>query len=355
MTGGIPFHDNPRNWFHASGPESSVVISSRVRLARNLQNVPFPGQAKPGELTQSLESVFSALQQVPAYKEGQFFRLSAHTRLTREILIERHLISQNQCENAHDCGLAMDADGNFPLMVNEEDHIRMASVKSGLLLEEAWREVDGLDTALGQKLTWAYHPSWGFLTACPTNCGTGLRVSARLHLPALSLAGGLQRVLQGLNRLGLVVRGYYGEGTRALGEIFQVSNATTLGRSEKEIIDHVQKIIRRIIQHEMDARQQLMSGTNAVRTEDQVHRAMALLQAARCMNYEETMTLLSRVRLGLYLDMKLPASLPLLNEIMLLAQPAHVQQAAGKDLSPAERDVFRATLIRKTLRSHPKK
>jgi protein arginine kinase len=343
----IPFFKTLSPCLTASGPESATVMSTRVRLARNLQNAPFPDHAKPADLKMILETVISAARELPLYKRGVVFRLSEHPRLDRELLKERHLISHSQAEAEGPRGLVADPDGCLPLMINEEDHLRLAALEPGLNADKAWARLDEMDNLLGQRLAWAYHKEWGFLTACPTNCGTALRVSARLHLPALVLTGRLEPILQGLGRLGLVVRGFYGEGTQSLGDIFQVSNGTTLGRSEREVLEHVTRLLHRLTRHEMTARQDLFSGIRRVATEDLVYRAVALLSAARRISYPETMTLVSRVRMGLHQGLKLPVGLESLQRIMILAQPAHLQRAWGKDYSSETEDERRATLVRK--------
>jgi protein arginine kinase len=330
-----------------------VVVSSRVRLARNLRNAPFPGHAKAPELKMILETVFDAAEKVPAFRGGHFWRLARTPRLLQEMLKERHLISQNMCDAPGDRGLALDAEGKSPVMVNEEDHLRLSAIEPGFQLAAAWERVNALDEALGAKLAWAYDAEWGFLTACPTNCGTGMRVSARLHLPALGLLGQLPPLLQSLGRLGLAVRGFHGEGTQALGDIYQVSNAATLGRSEPEILRHVSNTVKRLVRHEQEAREKIKAPPHAGAMEDQAYRAMAVLLSARRIGYEETMSLLSRVRLGLFLGYPLPVSLPTLHRIMVVAQPAHLQDMRGKELRPDERDFFRAETVRHLLRQDP--
>jgi protein arginine kinase len=348
----IPFLNNVRHWPHQLGPESDVVLSSRIRLARNLKNAPFPGQARPADLKPVLDAVSDAARAQPSYKEGTVFSLGELSRIDRELLVECHLISRNHADVGPYRGLVADADGNKPLMINEEDHVRLAVVKPGFQLQEAWEEAEALDRGLGRTLSWATHSSWGFLTACPTNCGTGLRASARLHLPALGLLGRLPEAMEELGRLHLSVRGFYGEGTRALGDIFQISNGRTLGPVEGDIIGQVKKVLLGLIRHERVARKQLLSSRHRAQTEDHIYRAMAILHQARRMSFEETLTLLSRVRMGLSLDLKLPVTLPLLNEIMELAQPVHVQKLSGRECHPDLRDSFRADLIRKALASH---
>jgi len=330
------------------GPESAVVISSRARLARNLANAPFPDHAKPGEQKMILESVFEAAKDVPSYKKGLALRLADLPALERNILQERHLVSKHLAESGGPRGLLLDAANSLPAMVNEEDHLRLSALEPGLNLERACQRLNEADDALGKKLAWAYHDRWGYLTACPTNCGTGQRLSARLHLPALALTGALAPVLQGLQRLGLTVRGSHGEGTQAAGDIFQISNASTLGRSEEETAQYVTRLVKRVVRQETQARDEIMSGPRRLETEDGIYRAYGLLTQARKTTIAESLTLLSRLRLGVHLGLKFPFAAGLINQLMTTVQPAHIQRWAGKTAA-ADVDERRAALLRKAL------
>ena len=234
------------------------------------------------------------------------------------------------------------------VMVNEEDHLRIQSLVSGLRLQEAWSMVDRLDEELGQELPYAYHHEFGFLTSCPTNVGTGLRASVLMHLPGLVLTKEIGKVLQGLGQVGLTFRGLYGEGSEVVGNFFQVSNQTTLGKTEEDLVDHLDKIVRQVIEYENKARQTLLRDARAV-TEDKIWRAYGLLRYARTLSFEELMNLLSGVRLGASLKLLPGLRVYTLNKIMIFTQPAHLEQAAGRDLPPTESDAHRATYVRRIL------
>jgi protein arginine kinase len=233
-------------------------------------------------------------------------------------------------------------------MVNEEDHLRLQSLLSGLRLSEAWGMVDRLDEELGQTLPLAYHHEFGFLTSCPTNVGTGLRASVLMHLPGLVLTKEIGRVLKGLNQVGITFRGLYGEGSEVVGNFFQVSNQTTLGKSEEDLIDHLDQIIRQVTKYERQARQVLLREAAGV-TEDKIWRAYGLLRFARALSFEEMINLLSGVRLGAGLKLLPDLRVYTLNKIMIYSQTAHLEQAASKDLPPPECDAHRASFVRRIL------
>jgi protein arginine kinase len=234
------------------------------------------------------------------------------------------------------------------VMVNEEDHLRLQSLLSGLRLRDAWSLVDTLDEELGSQLPLAFHNEFGFLTSCPTNAGTGLRASVLMHLPGLVLTKEIGQVLKGLNQVGITFRGLYGEGSEVVGNFFQVSNQTTLGKSEEDLVDHLDQIVRQVIQYEEQARQVLLKEAAAV-TEDKIWRAYGLLRYARSLSFEELINLLSGVRLGASLKLLPGLRVYTLNKIMIYSQPAHLEQAAGRDLPPPERDTHRASFVRRIL------
>jgi protein arginine kinase len=272
----------------------------------------------------------------------------------RRILLERRLVSRDLLGDADNGGpprgaavLLTDHDP-LSVMVNEEDHLRIQSLVSGLRLQEAWSMVDRLDEDLGQDLPYAYHHEFGFLTSCPTNVGTGLRASVLMHLPGLVLTKEIAKVLQGLGQVGLTFRGLYGEGSEVVGNFFQVSNQTTLGKTEEDLVDHLDKIIRQVIEYENKARQTLLRDARAV-TEDKIWRAYGLLRYARTLSFEELMNLLSGVRLGASLKLLPGLRVYTLNKIMIFTQPAHLEQAASRDLPPTESDAHRATYVRRIL------
>lgn len=340
-------------WLEASGPYSDIVLSTRVRLARNLQGHAFGPRHRHREAERVFEQVRTAVSHAASLEGGAMLDLAALPALSRRVLLERHLISREMAgENGEapprGAALFMDAHERVGMMVNEEDHLRLQALLSGLRLEEAFRLVDRLDEELGAHLPYAYHHEFGYLTSCPTNVGTGLRASIFVHLPGLVLTKEIGRVLQGIGQVGLTFRGLYGEGSEVIGNFFQISNQTTLGKSEEDLIEHLQKIVGRVIQYEMDARSVLMRDAPTV-IEDKIWRAYGLLRYARSLTFEEVMNLLSGVRLGVSMKLLPGLSVYTLNKIMIYAQSAHLEQAAGRTLTETESDLHRAAYVRRIL------
>jgi protein arginine kinase len=337
-------------WLEAGGPHADVVLSTRVRLARNLQGVPFTPRADTGSRGGILERVRRAARASAALQGGAELEVTGLSRQLRQILLERHLISREMAaEGDVEAGGLLLAPGEaLGVMVNEEDHLRLQAILSGLRLQEAYRLVDRLDEELGSELSFAYHPEFGYLTSCPTNVGTGVRASILIHLPGLVLTKEIGKVLQGISQVGLTFRGLYGEGSEVVGNFFQISNQTTLGKSEEDLIDHLQRIVGRVIHYEMEARGVLMRDAPAV-IEDKIWRAYGLLRYARSLSFDEVMNLLSGVRLGVSMNLLPGLRVYTLNKIMVFAQPAHLEQAAGRGLADADADVQRAALVRRIL------
>lgn len=345
--------DHGLAWLEASGDFAEVVLSTRVRVARNLQGHAFGPRARVNDREAVLARLRDVLGSERSLGTGTLLTMTDLGARARRILLERRLISREllgDAETGPVRGSAVLLSDHDPLsvMVNEEDHLRLQSLVSGLRLHEAWNAVDRLDEELGQDLPYAYHHEFGFLTSCPTNVGTGLRASVLMHLPGLVLTKEIGRVLQGLGQVGLTFRGLYGEGSEVVGNFFQVSNQTTLGKTEEDLVDHLDKIVRQVIQYENQARQVLLRDARAV-TEDKVWRAYGLLRYARSLSFEEMMNLLSGVRLGASLKLLPGVRVYSLNKIMIFTQPAHLEQAAGRDLPPAESDVHRAAYVRRVL------
>ncbi len=330
------------SWLEA-GVDEGPVISSRIRLARNVENYTFPGWASEEEnhavWTQTNE-IFNALE--TPYLSWSMRDTSA---IDKEILFERHLISQELAQQDDSCGVFVTPDECISIMVNEEDHIRIQSLQPGLNLRGAWEAADKVDDVLESKLTYAFSPKLGYLTSCPSNVGTGMRASVMLHLPALVLMEEMDPVINGISKIGLAVRGMWGEGTEAAGNMFQVSNQITLGRREDEIIAHLEQIVLELIDHENNARIRLMDEKSAV-VEDHVARAFGILSNARLMTSGEALNLLSTLRLGLDLNMLNQFSRRELDMMFISIQPAHLQKLEKKDLEPDERDVTRAAMLR---------
>ncbi|HEU5208507.1 MAG TPA: protein arginine kinase [Longimicrobiales bacterium] len=339
-------------WLEASGPSSDIVLSTRVRLARNLQGHPFSPKLRDAERRQIYEQIRQATEK-SALKGGIALDVAALSPLSRRVLLERHLISrelagEDGAAPAHGAGLFLGPNDTLGLMVNEEDHLRLQVLTSGLHLTGAYHRLDELDEELGALLPFAYHQEYGYLTSCPTNVGTGLRASILVHLPGLVLTKEITKVLQGINQLGLTFRGLYGEGSEVVGNFFQLSNQTTLGKSEEDLIEHLQKIVGQVIQYEEKARSVLLRDAPAV-IEDKIWRAYGLLRYARSLSFEEVMNLLSGVRLGVSMNLLRGVRVYTLNKIMIYAQHAHLEQAAGHPLTDAEADLHRATYVRLAL------
>lgn len=343
------------NWLEASGPHSDIVLSTRLRLARNLQGHAFSLKLRDAERTQIYEQVRQAAEQHSDLKGGIAFDLSNLSSLSRRVLLERHLISRELAGEegpgpgpGPGSGLILGPRDTVGLMINEEDHLRLQTLMSGLRLVDSYRRIDALDDQLGSHIPFAYHQEFGFLTSCPTNVGTGLRASVLIHLPGLVLTKQIGQVLQGLGQMGLTFRGLYGEGSEVIGNFFQISNQTTLGRSEEDLIEHLQKIVSKVIQVEIEKREVLMRDAPAV-MEDKIWRAYGLLRYARSLSFDEVMNLLSGVRLGVSMNMLSGLRVYTLNKIMIYAQMAHLEQAAGRKLTEAEGDLQRAVYVRKVL------
>ena len=344
--------DGGMSWLEASGPGSHLVVSTRIRLARNLRHHRFPTRSDPGEREAILSEVEAAAGTTRALGRAVRLRLDRLERLDRQLLHERHLLSrelaapENGARGRSGGGLMVQ--DQTSLMVNEEDHLRVQGLRSGFALAETWSIVAALDRELGERLTYAFHPEYGYLTSCPTNVGTGLRASVLVHLPGLVLTKEINKILQGLTQVGLTFRGLYGEGSEVVGNLFQLSNQTTLGKSEGELLDQLGKLVRRVMEHEEQARQLLLRGAPAI-LEDKVWRAYGLLRHARMLSFEETMNLLSGVRLGVGLRLIPDVSLYTLNRLLVFTQPAHLVVSPGRPLSDDELPVRRAAVVRQEL------
>ena len=340
-------------WLDASGPWSDIVLSTRVRLARNLQGHAFGPRSRVNDREAVLKQVRGALKTSTHLSAATLWHLTDVVPRTQRILLERRLVSEDLLggrDGAPNRGSAIVLSASDPtsVMVNEEDHLRLQSLLSGLRLQDAWSMVDRLDEELGNQLPMAYHQEFGFLTSCPTNVGTGLRASVLMHLPGLVLTKEIGQVLKGLNQVGLTFRGLYGEGSEVVGNFFQVSNQTTLGKTEEDLVDHLDQIVRQVIEYEQQARQVLLKEAAGV-TEDKIWRAYGLLRYARSLSFEELVNLLSGLRLGSSLKLLPELRVYTLNKIMIYSQTAHLEQAAGRELPPPECYTHRASYVRRIL------
>jgi protein arginine kinase len=342
----------PGEWLRSNGPHHDIVISSRVRLARNLRDLPFPGWAKKAERISILEQLKPQIEALPEMDDAFSEYLQDLTQLEKQVLVERHLISREHAAKGMGSAVVMNRHQTLSIMINEEDHLRMQAIRCGFQLKNAYKLINKIDSALEEGLEFAFNPQLGYLTACPTNVGTGMRASAMLHLPALVLDENINKVVQAVNKIGLAVRGLYGEGTEAMGNLFQVSNQTTLGEKEEDIINRLAKVIEQIIGHEQAARETLLQKKRTMLI-DQVGRAFGILRNAYSMNSKEALNFLSLIRLGVDLgffpdQFRLPA-----DELFMETQPAHLQKNSQQKLSAEERDALRADIVRAKLRAFP--
>ncbi|MEO5799273.1 MAG: ATP--guanido phosphotransferase [Gemmatimonadales bacterium] len=339
-------------WLAASGPWADLVVSTRVRLARNLVGVGFRGRNSEADREGVLEQVQAAAADAPSLAGATLHRLDPLPLEGRQWLQERQLVSRELAGldpggRATGGGAVLVA-GAVAVMLNEEDHLRMQGLRSGFALDEALADAERADGELGARLSFAFHPEFGYLTACPTNVGTGLRASVLIHLPGLVLTREIAKVLQGLAQVGLTYRGLYGEGSAVLGNLFQLSNQTTLGKSESELLDHLGRLVRQVMECEIQARDVLRRDAAAV-LDDQVWRAWGVLSHARAVTFDELVELLSGVRLGVSLGILPPLPLGTMNRLLVLAQSAHLARAAGTSLEDEALAVHRATLVRRLL------
>src|SRR5438445_1612485 len=340
----------PAETARRKGPYDRIVRSSRVRLARNLKDAAFPGWAKKPERIRVLELIRPPVEVLPEMKDAFSEAMDSLSTLDKQILVERHLISREHAAKSAGSGLVLNRDETLCFMINEEDHLRMQALRPGLQLRQAWAAIDQADSALEKKLEYAFNTDMGYLTACPTNIGTGIRVSAMLHLPGLVLGEQINPIIQSVNKLGLAVRGLYGEGTEALGNVFQVSNQMTLGESESSIVERLEKVLAQIIEHEENARATLIE-KKAKMVYNHIGRAYGILANAHSISSKETMNLLSLMRLGMDLGLFPGGDRSLTDELFILTQPAHLQKQHSEKLSAEERDLLRADMVRERLRN----
>src|SRR5471032_3284348 len=332
-------------WLRGEGPHHQIVISSRVRLARNLKQRAFPGWAKKAERTAILELIKPRVEELPEMQDSFSELLQDLSALEKQVLVERHLISREHAAKSVGSAVIMNRRQTLSIMVNEEDHLRMQSIRSGLQLKSAFKLVDKVDSTLEAKLDFAYDTHLGYLTACPTNVGTGMRASAMLHLPGLVLSEMINQVIQAVNKIGLAVRGLYGEGTEAMGNLFQISNQTTLGEKEDEILTRLNKVIEQILQHEQNARAGLLD-KKPVLLLDNIGRAYGILRHAHSMASKEALNLLSCLKLGTDLGFFPEEGRLLVDQLFMETQPAHLQKSSQQKLQAEERDTLRAEIIR---------
>lgn len=340
------------SWMGINGAENDIVISTRIRLARNLNGFRFPlfcSDEEAKTIDRMVSNTFLQLQE--GNYDFSYFPIKEMPVLQRQVLVEKHLISPMLAKNEKSASVLISYDEAISVMVNEEDHLRIQCLSPGLQLIETYELANKLDSQLENLLPYAFHETFGYLTSCPTNVGTGLRASVMMHLPGLAMMKRIKALTQTLARFDMVVRGIYGEGSENLGNIYQISNQVTLGKSEDEIIDDLQTVVMQIIEQERNARKYFLN-QSPIALEDRFSRDLGTLKYARIITSEEAATCLSSVRLGVDLGMIKEVPIQVLNECMILIQPGFVQQYAGTTLEPGERDIFRAKLIREKLNNY---
>jgi protein arginine kinase len=339
------------SWLADCGPDEDIAISSRIRLARNIEGAPFPIAASPEQMEQTRNAIEMAVNKSRCLGSSVVsFRMEELEELDKQVLFERRLVSNEFTGKESGASLFVRQDESSGVMINEEDHLRIQALRPGFQLDEVWKAINKLDAQLEKQLPYAYDSKLGYLTSCPTNVGTGLRASVMMHLPGLVLSGQINAAIQGISKLGMAVRGIYGEGTENLGNLFQVSNQSTLGESEEQILDRLGGVIKQLINHEKNARLSLLEN-NQYFLLDHVGRSYGVLRHAYVLSSEEALNSLSGIRIGVDMGMFSSVDLHTVNELFLIINPAHLQKFARKNLDQKERDVFRATLVRERLKN----
>lgn len=328
-----------------SGSKSAIVLMTRIRLARNLAKKPFPGWAKEAQRREILATCTQAVSALPQMKRGLAVSIEELDELERQILVERHLISRELSHTKTGAGVVISRDQSCAVMINEEDHLRIQVMRAGFQFKKVWNTIDALDTDLEEHLDYAFSQQLGYLTACPTNVGTAIRASTMMHLPALVISSQMEKVVRAVNQLGMAVRGLFGEGSDASGSIFQISNQTTLGETEENIIKHLTGVLNTIIEQEMNAREKLLEA-EPTKLFDKIGRAYGILQHGYLLNSGEAMNLLSLIRLGIDLGIFPDAQRAVVDRLFIECQPGHIQHSVKGAMDAPKRDVLRGQLLR---------
>ena len=335
-------------WLRGTGADSDIVISCRIRLARNVPDFPFTARCTAAQKTELAEILSEKVLDADIGEGAEYLPLDNLEEVDCLFLVERHLISKDHAEAEGAHGVAFDIRETTSVMINEEDHLRIQAFRSGFHLEDTWAAIDALDNRISERTEYAFSERLGYLTACPTNIGTGMRASVMLHLPALGMTKQIEQVVQAVQKMGLVVRGLYGEGTQASGSLYQISNQRTLGKSEMEIVENISSTVPTIMTMERKTRRALMDRSRD-KLEDKIWRSLGLLRSARVVSSGETLEHLSHLRLGVNLRLVDRLDSATVNQLFILTLPAHLQKIEGKALEPKQRDVVRAHFIRETL------
>lgn len=335
----------------SSRSPGSVVLSSRIRLARNVNRAPFPGRANRAQRREVLSQCQEAIAALPQMEKGSVLEMESLQDVEKQILVERHLISRELSGQREGAGVIVSRDQSCAIMINEEDHLRIQVLRAGYNFKSVWKLIDAIDTGLEDKLDFAFSPDWGYLTACPTNLGTGMRASVMLHLPGLVMASQMEKVIRAVNQLGIAVRGLFGEGTDASGSIFQISNQQTLGESEADIIKRLSGVLDTIIEQENNARQKLMENASP-KVLDKIGRAYGTLQNGHLLSSAEAMNMLSFIRLGIDYGFLPEEERRSVDRFFMFSQPGHIQLTEKASASEV-RDVARARVLREHFRTLP--
>lgn len=328
-----------------------IAVSSRVRLARNLGHRKFPGWASEEDAIQVWEEVSGVLADLHSMGDSLSVLMSDLEPLDKLVLSERNLISREHAERGPGSGLIVAMDETVAIMVNEEDHFRLQALRPGLALQEAWEHIDAVDTEIEKSLKYAYDLKLGYLTSCPSNVGTGMRPSVMLHLPGLALLNEMKPIINGMGKIGLAVRGLGGEGSEAMGNMFQVSGQVTLGHAEPDMVKKLDKIVSRIVTFEKNARKRLVQNKPEL-VHDHVGRALGILSNAHILASKEALDLLSGLRLGVDLGLIRDIHTDTIDDLVLKTRPAHLQREVGRELKPRERDTERAAFVRRQISEH---
>ncbi|KGG80117.1 ATP:guanido phosphotransferase [Caloranaerobacter azorensis H53214] len=338
-------------WLKGNNKPKDIVVSTRIRLARNIEDFLFPEIMTIESANEVINRVRDSIIEGNTIlsREFDFFRTKEISPLDRQVFVEKHIISPGLISNPEKSAFLLRKDEKVTVMINEEDHIRIQVLLPGLELEKGWDLCNKIDDVIEENVKYAFDEKLGYLTSCPTNVGTGMRASVMLHLPSLVMTGHINKVLQAVNQVGLTVRGLYGEGTDASGNLFQISNQTTLGETEEEIIEKLKKIVLQIIDHEKESRQRLMN-LKRIEVEDRIYRSLGILKNSRIITSKESMKLLSDVRMGIEMGIINDIDLEKINNLMILSQPASIQKYSGRGLNARERDIKRAEMIREYLK-----
>ncbi|MFC1650782.1 protein arginine kinase [Candidatus Latescibacterota bacterium] len=331
-------------WLDVEGPESGIVISSRLRLARNIAGIPYAHRSDDAKLGEIINNVLDAVH-IAGFDSSNFFRIDSLDELHKTVFIERHLISPALAFKKGNCGVLVREGENNSILINEEDHLRIQSLSSGFNPMAALAEINEIDNKLSKAIEFSFSKEYGYLTACPTNMGTGLRASVLIHLPALVLTKEIQRVIRSSGQLGLAVRGYYGEGSDIIGNLFQISNQRSLGKNEHDIVDALISVVSQVMEYEKQAAETLMHEAKN-QTEDKIWRSIGILKTARMLSTQEFMNLGSAARFGCYMELIDKKYIKTLNELLVLTQPGHLQMRFDRSVDAAERDFLRAELVR---------